>query len=78
MIESVLGEKFAERLAEEDQETRDTIVKFDAELSSDKGGPEKHSDVTSFCSGIIVALGVVIVSSIFSILLKQVFCFSKC
>lgn len=62
VIESVFADKITERLKEEDPEINDIVKKFDAELSNEKGELNKHSDVTSFCSGIIVAFGVVVVA----------------
>ena len=53
---------------EEEENNEELVRKYDEELSEETSADaNKSSDVTSFCSGILVALGVVVVSSFFKI-----------
>ncbi|XP_005103431.1 bifunctional apoptosis regulator [Aplysia californica] len=58
LLESVFPDKIKEREQEleDDKDDLDVVKKYDFELSSHKSSPQKFSDITSFCSGIIVAM----------------------
>jgi len=63
LIELHCQDIIEERDPEEEKDNEELVRKYDEELSGETSGDaSKSSDVTSFCSGILVALGVVVIA----------------